>query len=337
MHSSNAARSTLFDNLSSWLDTPDLCYTSWISEQGYKRSTQIVYISMFSRFCEWLKSVGKRIDQCSPSDIQIFLESKNTNLPESRQGVQTGRQRQQYVRQLERVFSHLGSLGLNVQNPGREAAYAQIGHGRDHPTRFLTIAERLSVIQALQHGLAAAQLAGLGTDDWIIYRDFAIVAVLLGAGLKVGNLQFLTLNCIDLNEQRIELSNHHYTHRARIMDFALPSIRTWLNIQQQLNGAQLDGTQPMFIADRTAGFGRFVKTPLMHPSSIHRRTQRFLVAAGISGERSSAQTLRNTYAAMLIDGGASDDELIDFLGLKAAITADRLRSNYQTEKQMSNC
>lgn len=63
----------------------------------------------------------------------------------------------------------------------------------------------------------------------------------------------------------------------------------------------------------------------MHPSSIHRRTQRFLEETGITGERASAQTLRNTYASLLIEAGATDDELVDFLGLKASISAQRLR------------
>lgn len=70
----------------------------------------------------------------------------------------------------------------------------------------------------------------------------------------------------------------------------------------------------------------------MHPSSIHRRIQKILQHCDISGERASAQTLRNTYAAILIESGASDNELVDFLGLQVAITAQRLRNNYASFK-----
>ena len=48
----------------------------------------------------------------------------------------------------------------------------------------------------------------------------------------------------------------------------------------------------------------------------------------ITGDRASAQTLRNTYAALLIEGGATDEHLNDFLGLQASVTAKRLREAY---------
>jgi hypothetical protein len=70
----------------------------------------------------------------------------------------------------------------------------------------------------------------------------------------------------------------------------------------------------------------------MHASSIHRRTQRCLEAAGVTGDRACAQTLRNTYAGLLIDAGASDEELVDFMGLKASITSTRLRQAYAQSK-----
>jgi integrase len=318
----------LFDTLSAWLNDPRHSYATWISQQTYRPSTQIVYRSMFDRFCTWLGSQGKCLDQCEAADIQRFLDSKNATLPESRQKAQTGRQRQQYVRQLERVFAHLGELGLNVRNPGRIAGYEKVGRGQDKPARFLNAQERESVIEALHQSLAKAQRAGLGIADWITYRDLAIVAVLLGAGLKVGNFAFLTLNCIDLTEARVELSDRLYTHRARLFDFALPSLRAWLSIQAERHGGDVKGAQPVFEADRSVGFGRLVKTPLMHPSTIHRRTERFLQAAGITGDRASAQTLRNTYAAMWIDRGATNEELVDFLGLRARVTAQRIRAAY---------
>ncbi len=82
---------------------------------------------------------------------------------------------------------------------------------------------------------------------------------------------------------------------------------------------------PVFLADHSRGYGRQARTLQMHPSSIHRRIQKILGHCDISGERASPQTLRNTYAAILIDTGASDHELVDFMGLQASISAQRLR------------
>ncbi|MBL0283382.1 MAG: hypothetical protein IPQ01_05450 [Zoogloea sp.] len=92
-----------------WLKTPQIAYTSWLSRQTYAASTKTVYVAMFSRFCEWLGEQGKRLDRCEKDDLCRFLDTANPNLPESRRRPQTGLQRQQYVRQLERVFVHLNA------------------------------------------------------------------------------------------------------------------------------------------------------------------------------------------------------------------------------------
>jgi integrase len=167
---------------------------------------------------------------------------------------------------------------------------------------------------------------------WTDFRDLALVSLLLGAGLKVSHVERLTINCIDMHEERIDLSLPLYTHRARIMAFAMAPLRAWLLIQAKRHGGEVSGTHPVFEGDRSVGFGRTAKSLFMHASSIHRRTQRCLEAAGVTGDRACAQTLRNTYAGLLIDAGASDEELVDFMGLKASITSTRLRQAYAQSK-----
>lgn len=319
---------TLFDNPTTWLSSPELAYSSWLATQAYADSTKTVYAAMFSNFCRWLKDHGKRLDQTEKGDIARFLDTINTTLPKSRQHLQKGRQRQQYVRQIERVFIHLGSLGIGSTNPGREAGYAKVGAGTDKATRFLSRAERATVIAAVQEGLDRLRKEKKGSGGWMEYRDLALVSTMMGAGLKINHLQRLTLNCIDRREQRIDLSSVGYTHRARILGVFDQALYAWLDMQAQLHEVPPNPkTHPVFEAERR-GFALTSKTLVMHATSMHRRTQRFLELAGITGDRASAQTLRNTYAAQLIDADASDDELVDFLGLKANLTAKRLRAAY---------
>ena len=88
-------------------------------------------------------------------------------------------------------------------------------------------------------------------------------------------------------------------------------------------------SQLVFIADRSGrGFGRFSLTQRMHVSSIFRRIQSVLEDAGVTGSRASPQTLRNTYAALLIEGGASTMELVTCLGLSTDMTAQRIRASW---------
>lgn len=327
-----AANRDLLDALPVWLDSPAIAYASWLAGQGYAESTQTVYVAMFSRFCQWLGESGKRLDQCDKEDIRLFLDAANPNLPESRQKAQASRQRRQYVIQLERVFAHLGSLGLGGTNPGRQAGYEKIARGADKPTRFLTREERDRVIAGVREALESLIEVGAGVEEWLTYRDLALTGTILGGGLKVSHLDRLTLNCMDMEEGRIDLSLEGYTHRARLLSFALEPIAAWLSIHRQLHGGELAPSHPVFRADRSSGFGRTAKTVTLHASSIHRRTQRFLESVGVTGDRASPQTLRNTYAALLIDGGVSDEELVDFMGLKASLTAQRLRQAYARSK-----
>lgn len=320
------------NSLQAWLDHPRQVYAAWLHDHNYLPSTRTVYIAMFGRFCEWLASQGKRIDQCEMRDIESFLDAKNPNLPLVRQAGQNSRQRQQYVLQLERVFEHLGQLGLQQANPGRRAGYAGLGHGKDKPGRFLNAMEREQLIQAITNGLNTLLQNASGVEAWVRYRDLALAASLLGTGLKVCHFSGLTLNCIDWSEKRLELSAAGITHRPKILPFAQPVLKAWLSIQAARHDFSLPGNHPVFEAGRETGFGRGARSALLHPSGIHRRTQRLMLEAGIGGERASAQTLRNTYAAMLIDGGASNPEIMAQMGLHVAETVSRLRAAWAREQ-----
>lgn len=324
-----ATQPDLFDNPDTWATDPRQAYAAWLESQSLRQSTKTVYLAMFSRFCQWLSESGKSLFHCEVADIARFLDTPNPNTGRVPQP-QTGRQRQQYVRQLERVFNHIAFLGRNVVNPGRQAAIERIGAGEDKPTRVLTVVERETVIAALASQLARLEADCAGPEMWMAYRDIALVAVFLGAGLKVSSIERLTLNCMDFEDGRVELSGPHYTHRARLLPFAIPPLAAWLKVLAERHGGTIPEKHPIFEADRSVGFGRYAKAMVMHPSSVHRRTQRFLEEAGITGERASAQTLRNTYASLLIEAGATDDELVDFLGLKASISARRLRKAVAT-------
>ena len=209
-----APRSDIFDTLDLWLDSPEHAYSSWVAGQKLKDSTKQIYIFMFGRFCQWLIAQGKRLDQVEAGDIRKFLDSANPNLPESRKDrTNSGRQRQQYVRQLEKVFSHLGTLGLGgIVNPGRMAGYERVGSGSDKPTRFLIGGEAQAVIRLIQTRLDELRREQKGIDDWTEYRDLALISVMIGAGLKVGHISRLTLNCIDMVEERIDLSKPGFAH-----------------------------------------------------------------------------------------------------------------------------
>ena len=333
---------SLLDTLAVWLNTPVQAYEHWIRQQGLRGSSQRIYLAMFARFCQWLDEQSVPLDRCSSAHLAAFLAAENPNLPERRRHPQTGRQRQQYVRLLERVFAHLGTLGWVGSNPGRQAGVEGVGAGSDQPTRFLSAAEREAVIELVLSRLAALGPAPVDLEDWVGYRDLALIAATLGAGLKPGQLSSLSLNCIDLEQSVIDHSVAAHSHRAVLLPFAREALAAWVAMLKRLSEesvsitgraggtpAQWRRSQLVFVADRSGrGFGRFSLTQRMHVSSIFRRIQSFLEDAGVTGSRASPQTLRNTYAALLIEGGASTMELVTCLGLSTDMTAQRIRASW---------
>ena len=338
---------SLLDSLSVWLDTPELAYSYWLHSQDFEASSRIVYNAMFKRFCKWLEGDETRspvrLEHCTDQTIKEFLAAENTALPASRKNrTNTGRQKQQYVRILERVFLHLGELGLSIPNPGRKAGQNRVGAGSDKPSRFLSEQERTDVIALIETKLAEIKEDKSEQDRWMEVRDMALVGATIGGGMKPQHLKSLTLNCIKISEGVIDCSTPAHSHRASLLPFAAEALALWVRVIEALTAkpksmkegagvedARWRNTQTVFIADRNRhGFGHLSASPRMHPSSIFRRIQGFLAEAGISGDRASAQTLRNTYAAMLIDAGATNAELVTCLGLNTELTAQRLRMTF---------
>lgn len=321
---------SLFDTASAWIHTPASAFDAWIAGQ-FADSTVVVYRAMFNNFLNYLAKHRIPLHMLDEKGTLIlaFLNSSEPDSPLSAHRAQKTRQREQYLRLLRRVYAHLGELGVLTTNPGQQAKFKNQERGQDKPTRFLTQEEREAVIGAVASRLDELRKEEAGIERWIEFRDLALIGAILGGGLKVSHVERVTLNCMELQNSRIELSGRRYTHRARLLPFALAPLQAWMVLQQRMHaGTVLPDEHPVFEADRQYGFGRFSKTLHMHASSIHRRTQRFLQAAGVTGERASAQTLRNTYAAIWIDQGATDEELVDFLGLHAVLTAQRLRATY---------
>ena len=57
----------------------------------------------------------------------------------------------------------------------------------------------------------------------------------------MGHVQALTLNCMNMGEEHIDLSR--YAHRARLLAFAVSPLKAWLSVQDSLHGGALDPNQ----------------------------------------------------------------------------------------------
>ncbi len=343
---------SLDNNLASWLGSPKHVYASWIHRKSLRTSTKIVYIAMFNRYVDWLADEHQiPFHLSTPKLISTFLDSSNPNQSKSRQKPMTSRQRQQYVRLIEHAFDEMGRLGLNIPNPGRLAGFAKIGKGKDDDTRFLNLVEREKLVAFVQTRTDELRKAKAGLEEWVEYRDLALVGVLVGAGLKVGQAKSLSLNCIRAGVRKadvnglgagLDLSEQTGTsHSPRILPFAVPLLDQWLLICDELRASSLaaylvtkaKNGSVAFPANRKTGNGSAkhnpTKLPHLSAASIFRRTHKMCERAGIEGKRVTAQTLRNTYAAFLFDQNIADELIMHYLGLRTLSTVARLRAAYE--------
>jgi site-specific recombinase XerD len=295
---------------------------------------------MWLSLLAWLEGAPEQKDEegkiVKPRRSPVLLgEMRHTHLMAFLDGNKLYKEhRRRYIRIVERAFDHLSkNLGYLGHNPGRKIAKEDTPSRKNDLSRFLTRSEREAVIAHIETGLEKIREAKTGIDEWCVARDAALIGAMIGAGLKVGQIQAVTVNCMkDERDYGGELffdlpprRGLAHAHRAHILPFAQPLLEAW-------HALQADPRTPgvrLFAARRDHGGVRpSLSNAPLHAASIFRRVRATLAECGITGRRACAQTLRNTYAALLIDAGTDNATLTDLLGLSDPLSAVRLRSSY---------
>ncbi len=154
----------------------------------------------------------------------------------------------------------------------------------------------------------------------LVARDRALAALLLGAGLKVGEALACSVNCADLRGGWVAVPSPpaFSPRRALLLPWAAEPIARWIGMA----GSAPSG--PLF-----PGAGG---KPLRE-SSAFRAVARLIEESGadVSARgRLSPQTLRNAYASDLIGRGESDEMLAQCLGYARVFSARRIRQAWDS-------
>lgn len=142
------------DTLTVWLSSPEDGYAAWIQGEEYSDKTKGVYISMWNKFARWLSERRISLDRCEAHHLEAFLDGL---------GLET-EHRQRYVRLVERAYGHLQLLGLQIHNPGSQAARDKVGAGANAPTKFLEHTERAALETQIREALALAAPGKRGVE-----------------------------------------------------------------------------------------------------------------------------------------------------------------------------
>lgn len=309
-----AALDLFHPDLAAWRADPERAFDGWLATHGFSHATAVVYRSMWGKLLRWSRERGLAPLAWSAGQIGEFLDTEGLHK----------RHRYRYTRLIERVFHHLSLQQQGLHNPASQAVRAHLADGDNDPTPFLHAAERDAIVARLFDAMADPdpEARTPSPTAWKRARDLALVAVMLGGGLKVGEARALRLDSIppDASELRLTRPDNGRSYQAPLFDFARRPLLAWLAVREA--GGAL-GTL-VFPAQPD---GR----PL-HAASVYRRVERLLDEAGILAgrtERASPQTLRNTYGAIHFDRGAGPAAVAQYLGMRDLESGWRLRAAYE--------
>ncbi|WP_420998152.1 tyrosine-type recombinase/integrase [Cupriavidus sp. 30B13] len=308
----------LFDaDLAAWRAQPERAFDGWLARHGFRHGTAVVYRAMWGKLLRWSGERGVAPLAWSAEQIGAFLDEQDLHK----------HHRYRYARLIERVFHHLSQLQDGLHNPASQAVRAHLAEGENDPTAFLLPAERdILVARVLEAPPPSAQdgkdAGAPSPTQWKRARDTALVAVLLGAGLKVGEARNLRTESIaaDASALRLVRADNGRAYEAPVFAFARAALLAWLETRA---------------ASDTLGGLVFPATPggrPLHAASLYRRVEILLDEAGVlagRSERASPQTLRNTCCALHFEAGASPAEVALRLGMRDLESGWRLRAAFE--------
>lgn len=301
----------------------------WFTHLELVPSSKTVYLAMLTKFFVWLQAKNRELETCKPGDILAFVDKLEKE------------HRSRTIRLIDRFYIHLAATNvLTGPNPASSARQKDPKKKTavNDTSQFLSAEER----QAVADYLGPRRREGKGKEekkkasrnphaDWKEVRDRAIAAVILFGGAKVGEVAALSVNCIsEQGEMRYDLlvpdkdrtapNGRRGFRSAFFFDEGRPAVQAWLEVRGAagIQGAVL--------------FPSIKKGDTMHAASVYRCAQRVLEAAlkeaGMGGPeaRLSPQTLRNTYASMLMERNWDNAMIMDAMGLLWAESFGRIRA-----------
>jgi integrase len=308
-----AKTNEIFDHeRANWYADPHSAFDSWMAQQAFKASSAEVYRAQWGLFLEWLTLKRTDLQTVNRLAIEQFVTQLDVRKP----------QRVRYLRLIERVLDHVREIEIASTNPARFIAQDGEAPWRDarenEPTGFLAHGERAALISYLFSPIGDLT-AG---QRWRERRDRALISTFLGGGVKTGEAASMTVSNYSWNQPwlAIEATNPALNRQTRLAPFAIALLDHWISERKttRLHGDLLFPSAPS---------GR-----AMHKATMLRAVDAAIKATGIANSRTaraSPQTLRNTFAADLFEGGTAPERVGQWLGFQQEISSHRLHRAWQ--------
>jgi integrase/recombinase XerC len=268
-----------------------------IHEKGVSPHTHKNYMVDLVQFFNYLGTSHKDIANGSPNDISRV----DVNLIRSYLGQMVkGRSPSSIARKLASLrtfFQYCIRKGLVASNPAKEVATPKVPK---KVPRFLTVDEVFALLDSPEGGEA------LGA------RDKAIMELLYGSGIRVGELVELDIPDIDVNENTVKVMGKGRKERiVPIGDKASRAMRAYLDLRPALAQGATD--EALFINRRG---GRLTAR------SVERMLNKYIQRCGLQ-KKVTPHVLRHTFATHLLGSGADMRGIQELLGHASLSTTQK--------------
>jgi integrase/recombinase XerC len=223
---------------------------------------------------------GEALGRLQPADLRAFLAR--------RRGVGLG------TRSAARALSAVRSfLGFAAGESGGEAAIPRL----KGPKRPRSVPRPISPAEAIA---LAEDVGEDAREPWIAARDFAILTLLYGSGLRVAEALGLTGAALPLGEALLVTGKRMKTRMVPL----LPQVREAILHYLELSPYAVARDQPLF---------RGARGGPLNGEMVRRAVRGARVRLGLS-ERTTPHALRHSFATHLLGRGADLRSLQELLG-----------------------
>lgn len=345
---------------SEWIQNPKLAHKNWrnqllIADRAYSVQSQRLYCSLFGRFIDFVIAEKSNLSKITGIQIAAFLDTlsqRKVGLNKIEQGSASNRTKRTYLAEIDRVLSHLVSIGIRNDNP----AQALINTLRI--TNPLT-SRNIEVLPLTTQNLYLEKVDALEKKYFNSYAIESIIEIqsitmnllMLELGLTLKEIQKLRLKNLESITNGSMYTPGHRVLEDRTLQLT-PRAQKWLMFWQKIRSKLkvyhtesyrlLKKANPQFSANeevdliknaRNSVFVAFsskgekrvlgVITDKIPESSIFLSAQQVLLLSfpeissqNIELKRKGPQILRNTFCANLFSKNCSLEEMMRICGLR---------------------
>lgn len=295
---------SLFNTPESWANEPLEVVMAWLlrgdfvarrdgNTQALRASSAAVYSYMSRKFVrEVLLKKGIEWSEVEAGDVAEFLAAQDLKRE----------MWNRYVRLLERLFDYLQLIHVAQSNPARGLARKAAPAASKHN-------DATAWLDADQMNRVIVSLEATKTGSWKDKRNRALIAVMLGCGLRVSEVIALPVKSLSKGEfVEVKAVGAGRAHKTKLAPWTEKIVAEWLRDRPLLS---LVGDLA-FPAKKGGG--------LLNKATVYRWVAKLLAEAGVAEaaiKRRGGRTLRNTFALSELQAGQPEELVGEFLGHRA--------------------